>query len=166
MLSCFKGKFKVTSPRGWRNLGGREYHNGLDLVALGDKTVYAVSDGKIDATPYEQNGFGYYVRQILPDGRRVYYGHLAPGSIVVKPGQEIKKGDKLGIMGSSGRSTGPHTHIELRPKGTAKTSLDIAGFLGIPNKEGTYECKETKPLLKCDWLKNPIEMLLNRLKNK
>jgi murein DD-endopeptidase MepM/ murein hydrolase activator NlpD len=140
MKSCFKGKFKVTSPRAYRTLNGKkEYHGGLDLVALEDKTVYAIADGKVDAVPYEANGFGYYVRQLLPDGRRIYYGHLAKGSIQVKKGQSVKQGDKLGTMGSTGKSTGPHTHIELRPKGTKKESLDISEFTGIPNKKGTYE---------------------------
>ena len=144
MISCFKGKFKVTSPRGSRILGGKsEYHGGLDLVAIDDKTVYAIADGKVDAVPYEANGFGYYVRQLLPDGRRIYYGHMAKGSIKVKAGQSIKKGDKLGVMGSTGKSTGAHTHIELRIKGTSKTSLDIAEFCGIPNKVGTYVYKPT-----------------------
>lgn len=144
MVSCFKGKFRVTSPRGYRILSGkREYHGGLDLVAIDDKTVYAIADGKVDAVPYEANGFGYYVRQLLPDGKRIYYGHMAKGSIKVKAGQSIKKGDKLGVMGSTGKSTGAHTHIELRIKGTSKTSLDIAEFCGIPNKVGTYVYKPT-----------------------
>ena len=139
MISCFKGNFKVTSPRGYRVLNGKnEYHGGLDLVALEDKSVYAIADGKVDAVPYEQNGFGYYVRQLLPDGRRIYYGHLAKGSICVKAGQVIKKGDKLGVMGSTGKSTGAHTHLELRVKGTSKESLDIAEFCGIENKIGVY----------------------------
>ena len=147
VVSCFKGKFKVTSPRGNRILLGKlEYHPGLDLVALEDKNVYAIADGKVDAVPYEANGFGYYVRQLLPDGRRIYYGHLAKGSIIVKAGQNIKKGDKLGIMGSTGKSTGPHTHLELRVKGTSKTSLDIAEFCGIPNKAGTYDYVTGGPL--------------------
>lgn len=144
MISCFKGRFKVTSPRDYRVLNGKkEYHGGMDLVALGvDKNVYAIADGKVDATPYEANGFGYYVRQLLPDGRRIYYGHMAKGSIVVKAGQSIKAGDKLGVMGSTGNSTGAHTHIELRVKGTSKTSLDISEFTGIPNKVGSYEVNE------------------------
>lgn len=145
MISCFKGKFKVTSPIGYRTLRGKQdYHGGMDLVALGsDKSVYAIADGKVDATPYEANGFGYYVRQLLPDGRRIYYGHMAKGSIKVKAGQSIKKGDKLGTMGSTGNSTGAHTHIELRVKGASKTSLDISAFTGIPNKVGTYEASGT-----------------------
>ena len=139
MISCFKGKFKVTSPRAYRTLSGkREYHPGLDLVGIDDKNVNAIADGVVDAVPYEQNGFGYYVRQLLPDGRRIYYGHLKKGSIVVKAGQTIKKGDKLGVMGSTGKSTGAHTHLELRVKGTSKTSLDIAEFCGIPNEMGVY----------------------------
>ena len=143
MTSCFKGKFKVTSPRGYRTLGGsKEYHGGMDLVAMGsDKSVYAIADGKVDAAPYEAGGFGYYVRQILPDGRRIYYGHMAKGSVCVKAGQTIKKGDKLGVMGSTGNSTGAHTHIELRVKGTSKESLDISEFTGIPNKIGIYEAE-------------------------
>jgi murein DD-endopeptidase MepM/ murein hydrolase activator NlpD len=147
MISCFKGKFKVTSPRGYRTLGGKEeYHGGLDLVGIDDKTVYAIADGIVDAVPYEANGFGYYVRQKLPDGRRIYYGHMEKGSIVVKAGQSIKQGDKLGTMGSTGRSTGAHTHLEIRVPGTSKTSLDITEFTGIPNKIGTYEYKEEQSM--------------------
>lgn len=149
MISCFKGKFKVTSPRAYRYLFSNEFHPGLDLVALGtDKNIYAIADGKVDATPYEANGFGYYVRQLLPDGRRVYYGHMQAGSIVVKAGQSIKKGDKLGVMGNTGNSTGAHCHLELRIPGTSKTSLDICEFTGIPNKVGTYEADGSS--LKCD----------------
>ena len=146
MISCFKGKFKVTSPRGYRVLNGkREYHGGLDLVALGDKTVYAIADGKVDGVPWEPNGFGRYVRQLLPDGRRIYYGHMVDGSQKVKAGQTIKKGDALGVMGSSGNSTGAHTHLELRGPGTGKDSLDISALTGIPNAVGTFEADEQAP---------------------
>lgn len=138
---CFKGKFKVTSPRANRIhpiTGKAEYHGGIDLVGLEDRTVYAVADGTVAATPYEKNGFGYYVRQTLSDGTRLYYAHLAKNSICVKPGQKIKKGDKLGIMGSTGSSTGAHTHLEWRVQGTSKTSLDICELTNIPNIKGTY----------------------------
>lgn len=143
MISCFKGKFKVTSPRGYRTLSGqKQYHAGLDLVALEDKNIYAIADGTVDATPYEKDGFGYYVRQKLDDGRRIYYGHMLKDSITVKAGQRIIKGQKLGIMGSSGNSTGAHTHLEIRVPGTSFESLDICEYTDIPNKTGTYECKE------------------------
>lgn len=145
MISPFKGDFRVTSPRGYRILYGvKEYHPGLDLVACSnDTTVYAVADGIVDATPYEADGFGYYVRQLLPDGRRIYYGHLK-SNICVKKGQKIKKGDPLGTMGSTGRSTGAHTHLEIRIPGTTKESLDICEFTGIPNETGTYNADTNK----------------------
>lgn len=115
MVSPFIGNFKVSSPRGNRVIFGREeFHRGLDLVAINDYTVHAIADGVIDATPYEANGFGYYIRQKIADGRIIYYGHLAAGTICVKAGQTVKMGDKLGIMGTTGSSTGLHTHIEIR----------------------------------------------------
>lgn len=142
MTSCFKGRFKLTSPRAYRVLyGKKEYHPGIDLVALEDKNVYAIADGFVDAVPYEAGGFGYYVRQKLSDGTRIYYGHLAKGSVCVHRGQKIKKGELLGVMGSTGNSTGAHTHLEMRIPGTSKQSLDICWFTGIPNAVGTY-CAE------------------------
>ena len=150
MISCFKGKFRLTSPRGDRVLNGEKgYHKGIDLVGVDDITVYSIADGVIDATPYEASGFGYYVRMIIPDGRRIYYGHLKlkQGSIVVKAGQTVKKGDKLGIMGNTGHSFGAHTHLEIRPKGTSKDSLDICAFTGIPNVKGIYTYTEAQKML-------------------
>lgn len=99
MTSCFKGKFKVTSTRADRTLFGKtDFHGGLDLVALENTNIYAIADGVVDATPFERNGFGFYVRQKLADGRRIYYGHMKEGSVAVKAGQQIKKGDLLGVM--------------------------------------------------------------------
>lgn len=141
MICCFKGKFKVTSPRGNRVLGGkREYHKGIDLVGIDDTTVYSVSDGTVK-TAYQANGAGYYIVVTMSDGRRVYYMHLKKDSFKVKTGDKVTVGQPLGIMGSTGNSTGAHTHLELRPKGTTSDSLDICEFTGIPNKVGTYEYK-------------------------
>ena len=168
MISCFKGKFKVTSPMGYRTdpVTGEKgvYHKGLDLVALGeDKNVYAIADGVIDAVPYEANGFGRYVRQLLPDGRRIYYAHLKYDSAVVKAGQKVAKGDKLGVMGSTGKSTGAHTHLELRVKGTSKDSLDISEFTGIPNERGTYDAHPQTDIeyvqAKCGFADSTIDYL-------
>lgn len=139
MISCFHGSFRVTSPRGFRTLSGKEeFHGGLDLVGEGDQTVYAVCDATVDAVPFEENGFGRYVRTLLPDGRRLYYAHLLDGSQTVRAGDRVKAGDKLGVMGATGRVTGAHTHLELRPAGAGKESLDVAAFTGIPNAIGRY----------------------------
>lgn len=147
MTSCFKGKFKVTSPRGYRTLNGkREYHKGIDLVGVDDTMVYSISDGTV-RTAYQGNGAGYYVVVTMADGRRVFYMHLKANSYKVKTGDKVVKGQALGIMGSTGASTGAHTHLELRPKGTTSDSLDICEFTGITNKVGTYTYNEEKPML-------------------
>lgn len=141
MICCFKGKFKVTSPRGYRTLGGkREFHKGIDLVGLDDTTVYSVSDGTV-RTAYQGNGAGYYVVVTMADGRRVFYMHLKKDSFKVKNGDKVVAGQALGMMGSTGNSTGAHTHLELRPKGTTGDSLDICEFTGLTNKVGTYTYK-------------------------
>jgi murein DD-endopeptidase MepM/ murein hydrolase activator NlpD len=145
MVSCFKGKFRVTSPRGTRTdpITGKKgtYHKGLDLVGIDDKTVYSICDGTV-RTAYEANGAGYYIVVTMDDGRRVYYMHLKKGSYLVKNNERVVKGQALGIMGSTGASTGAHTHLELRVKGTSYDDLDIAEFTDIPNKIGVYEYKE------------------------
>lgn len=138
MNSCFKGKFRVTSPRGYRTLfGTRQYHGGLDMVGIDDTTVYSICDGTV-RTAFEANGAGYYIVVTMGDGRRVYYMHLKENSFKVKNGQRVTRGQALGIMGSTGNSTGAHTHLELRPKGTTMESLDICEYTGLPNKEGVY----------------------------
>ncbi len=145
MISCFKGTFRVTSPRGVRTdpITGKKgtYHKGLDLVGIDDTTVYSISPG-IVRTAYEAGGAGYYIVITMDDGRRVYYMHLKKGSFKVKNGERVSKGQALGIMGSTGNSTGAHTHLELRVKGSSYDDLDITEFTGIPNKIGVYEYKE------------------------
>lgn len=141
MICCFKGKFRVTSPRGNRTLNGvTAFHKGIDLVGLDDTTIYSISEGVVH-TSYQANGAGYYVVVTMDDGRRIFYMHLKANSFKVKNGERVKVGQALGIMGSTGDSTGAHTHLEIRPKGTGSDSLDICEFTGIPNKRGVYECK-------------------------
>ena len=144
MISCFKGRFRLTSPRGWRTLTGTpDYHKGIDLVGVDDTTVYSVSGGTV-RTAYQANGAGNYVVVTMSDGRRVFYMHLA--SFKVKTGDTVKTGQALGVMGNTGYSFGAHTHLELRPAGTTGDSLDICAFTGIPNKVGTYTYKEVKDM--------------------
>lgn len=146
MICCFKGKFRVTSPRGYRTdpiTGAKNtYHKGIDLVGVDDTTIYSISDGTV-RTAYQANGAGYYVVVTMSDGRRIFYMHMKKDSFKVKTGDKVVKGQALGFMGSTGASTGNHTHLEIRPKGTTSESLDIAEFTGIPNKVGSYTYKPT-----------------------
>lgn len=158
MLSCFKGRFRVTSPRGWRTLNGkRDYHKGIDLVGVDDTTVYSVCAGTV-RTAFQANGAGNYVVVTMEDGRRVYYMHLA--SFKVKNGDTVKVGQAIGVMGNTGYSFGAHTHLELRPAGTCSESLDICEFTGIPNKVGLYEYKEGKTVANKYSYDDTVEMMI------
>ena len=136
MICCFKGKFRVTSPYGTRVLNGvAEFHKGIDLVGIDSTTVYSVSDGTVKIA-CQPNGAGNYIVITMPDGRRVFYMHLE--SFLVTNGQNVKAGQAIAIMGNTGNSTGAHTHLEIRPKGTTSQSLDITEFTAIPNTKGVY----------------------------
>lgn len=142
MICCFNGRFRVTSPRGWRTLNSvNQYHKGIDLVGEDSHIVYAICDGYCTTrTEYNQygkvDGFGNYVTQTIADGRRIFYAHLASFSIM--DNQYVTAGTPIGIMGDTGNVTGAHTHLELRPAGTTSESLDISAFTGIPNAVGNY----------------------------
>ena len=145
MISCFKGKFKVTSPYGNRVLNGASVlHNGLDLVGIGDINVYAPCDGVIGASGIVTDKsdrtweWGNFVRLDTSDGYSIFMCHMASRS--VRAGQKVKKGDKLGVMGNTGYSFGAHTHFEVRKYGT-RTVVNPSEYTGIPNKVGTYESR-------------------------
>lgn len=132
-MDFFKGDFKCTS--GYR-LPARKDHNGGDFVALVDKTIYAPCDGVIGSSTrvyVEKTAeWGNYIRLDTADGKySIFFCHLASRSVI--KGQKVKKGDKLGVMGNTGKSTGPHLHLEIRLKGTS-TRVDPFAFFGIPNK--------------------------------
>lgn len=150
MLSCFKGKFKVTSCYGKRTLNGATaQHNGLDLVGLEDTNIYAPCDGVIGASTIVTDKsnrtweWGNYVRLDTADGYSVYMCHMSQR--FVKAGQKVSKGDKLGVMGNTGYSFGAHTHYEVR-KTITNTVINPSTYTGIPNAIGIYEADINRTL--------------------
>lgn len=91
---------------------------GRDIVASAPGFVDFVNDGEFDrctsGTCEGGGGFGNFVKLKHPDGKNTFYAHLKQGSTTVTAGQRVTCGQKLGEMGSSGNSTGPHIHFELR----------------------------------------------------
>lgn len=91
------------------------YHKGIDIAkSLGDD-VNAAFDGKVITAGYNDGGYGNLI--IIEHGNNMstYYAHL--NDICVNVGDSIKKGQKIGTVGSTGLSTGPHLHFELRVSG-------------------------------------------------
>lgn len=105
---------RLTSGYGMRNhpiLRRRARHNGVDLAAASGTPVYATADGIVEMAQYYST-YGNYV-QIGHGGElETRYAHLS--SYTVRSGDSVRAGDLIGYVGSTGRSTGPHLHYEVR----------------------------------------------------
>lgn len=131
IVSPYKGKFRVS-----QEFKGTA-HQGLDLVGVDSKEIYATVDGVVQVSGNnDPNGFGIYVRILGDDGNLYYYGHMS--STVVKVGDRVKCGEKISTEGSTGKSTGSHCHYEIRKTLNKSSYLDVCEISGIPNQIGTY----------------------------
>ncbi|MCK4747492.1 MAG: M23 family metallopeptidase [Bacteroidales bacterium] len=107
--------FWLTSTYGFRSdpfTHRRTAHHGIDLAGPYGLDIHTTGDGTVISAYYNRHGYG---KEVLVDhgfGYITRYAHLE--EILVKPGQKLKRGEVLGTLGSSGRSTGPHLHYEVR----------------------------------------------------
>ncbi|MEW6434477.1 MAG: M23 family metallopeptidase [Myxococcota bacterium] len=95
----------------------RVMHAGLDIAGPHGKEIVAPSDGTVVFAGLE-GGYGNVLVIDHGYGIKTRYGHLA--SIAVKPGEKVKRGDIIAMLGNTGRSTGPHLHYEVRVNGVAQ----------------------------------------------
>ncbi len=107
----------ITSPFGWRSNpfgGSPEFHQGLDIAAPTGTAVTAAAGGTVIMAQW-YGGYGNYVLIDHGGGYSTGYGHLS--AIYVSNGQSVKRGQAIGAVGSTGASTGPHLHFEVRIDG-------------------------------------------------
>lgn len=108
---------RISSPFGQRihpTSGQGSFHNGMDIAAALGTEVCAVESGKVEKSRYDQfSGNLIVIRHT--DEYTSSYAHLSKS--YVSEGQTVKKGDVIGLVGSTGISTGPHLHIEIRQNG-------------------------------------------------
>ncbi len=107
----------VTSPFGPRRdpfNGRRSFHEGMDFRGWRGEPIHATADGVVRRAG-RLGGYGRYVELDHGNGFRTAYGHML--RIKVRRGQEVKRGDIIGLLGNSGRSTGPHLHYEIKRNG-------------------------------------------------
>ena len=123
IIAPVKGKYKVTSPFGWRVhpiTGKRRLHAGVDIVTgRKDTAIIAPEAGLVleaRKSTAPGGGYGYFVKMRGVSGATHLFAHLVEGSIQVKKGDRVKQAQKLGIMGTTGASTGIHLHWEVRGK--------------------------------------------------
>jgi murein DD-endopeptidase MepM/ murein hydrolase activator NlpD len=94
--------------------GYPHFHTGIDLVEPFGSPVYAADDGIVALVGNSSQGYGRYVVIAHSGGLDTLYGHLS--TALVKIGQLVVQGQTIGLEGSTGNSTGPHLHFELRIK--------------------------------------------------
>lgn len=114
---------RMTSGFGYRVhpvLGGIRIHSGIDLAAPTGTSVIASSAGTVCRAGWA-SGYGLLVVIDHGGGVQTRYGHLS--GLAVAIGQHVRAGDVLGYVGSTGRSTGPHLHYEVRRNGAAVDPL-------------------------------------------
>ncbi|QHG16248.1 peptidoglycan DD-metalloendopeptidase family protein [Nostoc sp. ATCC 53789] len=105
-------KGTLTSGYGWR--WGR-MHKGIDVANSTGTPVVASAEGTIEKAGWNNGGYGNLVEVRHPDGSTTRYAHNS--KILVQPGQQVHQGETIALMGSTGHSTGPHTHFEIHPSG-------------------------------------------------
>jgi len=110
---------RISSGYGMRNhpvLRKRRKHNGIDLAAPTGTPVYATADGVVTRANWFSS-YGLYISIDHGADLETRYAHLS--KLAVADGERIRKGDVIGYVGSTGRSTGPHLHYEIRIDGVA-----------------------------------------------
>jgi murein DD-endopeptidase MepM/ murein hydrolase activator NlpD len=110
--------FWMTSGYGYRSdpfSHLRAAHHGIDLAGPYGLDIHATGDGVVVAAYVNRFGYGKEVQVDHGFGYVTRYAHLQ--DILVRPGQELKRGEVLGTLGNTGRSTGPHLHYEVRKNG-------------------------------------------------
>lgn len=137
--------------KGWRNkfdpfgyrihpiLKKRIFHSGLDLSCVINTDIVAPADGKVEWVRLGYNGgYGNEIMINHGFGYKTRYAHL--NKVLVERGDVVYRGDKIGLVGSTGRSTGPHLHYEVIYKGTP---VDPANYMGLgQSKEETSRMLE------------------------
>lgn len=103
----------ITSRFGWRSSG---YHYGIDLAVPTGTPVYAAESGVVTYSGW-MGAYGYLIIIQHASGYETRYGHCS--RLLAEVGDEVAQGDLIAEAGSTGRSTGPHVHMEIRFEGTA-----------------------------------------------
>ncbi len=136
-----EGTWVRTSPFGWRTdpiTFEQAFHSGSDFAAADGTPIYTVADGIVTHAGYTGNWGGLIIVEHTVGGERIasYYAHMWEYGIHVTEGMTVTAGQHIGDVGSSGKSTGPHLHLEIRPGGTGQPAIDSDQWLTDQGAEG------------------------------
>ena len=120
--------YAINSPFGLRKLAieaKARAHKGVDIAAPKGTTVFTASEGEVVRTGYDPEGYGTFIEVRHPNGMSTLYGHLS--RIDVANGDAVTMGQRIGLVGSTGYSTGPHLHFEVRRNGGQVNPTKVVG---------------------------------------
>lgn len=118
--------YYIKPVKGVKTQGDHDRYHAIDIGAKTGTPIWAMADGKViitKPTTAYNGGYGGLVIIQHANGTQTLYAHLS--RIDVKTGQQVKQGDQIGAVGSTGRSTGPHLHVEIRTGKTGISGLSI-----------------------------------------
>ena len=121
----------VTSEFGYRSdpfTGETRGHTGMDLAVPTGTPIRAALPGTDTVSQYNAGGYGYYVMIDHGNGLSTLYGHNS--RLLAQVGQTVEAGDIIALSGSTGRSTGPHLHFEVRVNGERTNPRDYLPTAG------------------------------------
>lgn len=104
--------------------GTRKLHSGVDLASASGTPIYASGDGVVERAQWV-SGYGRYVELRHVNGYETAYGHMSRIADGMAPGARVQQGQIIGYVGTSGQSTGPHLHFEIKINGRPVDPLSI-----------------------------------------
>jgi murein DD-endopeptidase MepM/ murein hydrolase activator NlpD len=107
--------------RGWLSQGYSSKHRAVDIATVWKAPVYAAGDGRVVRAGWLYTGYGFSVIIDHGHGLRTLYSHMTNPAVQV--GDWVKRGQQIGLVGSTGNSTGPHVHFEVRKNGVRVNPL-------------------------------------------
>lgn len=131
-----RGAFRISSPFGGRTdpvHHSRAFHEGQDFAAKKGTPIYATADGVVEEVKVQFRGYGNEVLINHGFGYKTLYAHMQ--KIVVAEGMRVQRGDMIGTVGNTGKSTGPHVHYEVRYKGK---KMNPANYMDMKITEAEY----------------------------
>ena len=118
----------INSKFGMRRLGGEpgaRQHKGVDIAAPMGTSVYGSAEGVVLRIGYDPEGYGNFIEMRHPNGMTSLYGHLS--RVDVASGDKVTTGQRIGLIGSTGYSTGPHLHFEVSRNGAQVNPAKVIG---------------------------------------
>lgn len=163
-ISPAKGSYRLSSSYGGRIdpvYGGGEFHGGQDFACRKGNPVYATGNGVVEKVDFKFHGYGNEVVINHGFGYETRYAHLQ--TVKVTEGMELERGDMIGTVGNTGKSTGPHLHYEVIYKGRRINPMPFMDLtMSVPEFKAMVEKRQVESKYTDDRMPTTMELLRRR----